>query len=60
MEKCKWPDGIKLEIKGHEVDPCQYEEIEKWTNCIVTISRCKRCGNIDISWQKTEESERIE
>lgn len=57
--KCQWPDGVKLVIKGHEVDPCQYEETEKYTNCIVTILKCKKCGTIEISWEKTEETEKL-
>ena len=31
-----------------------YENIEIHTNCTVIISRCQKCGNIDISWIKNE------
>ncbi len=45
------PDGI------HELDPCIYEEIERYCNVTVIISRCKKCGNIDISWKRQENTE---
>lgn len=55
MCKCEFPDGLVIKPDGeNELDPCLYEQIEFHTNCAVTISRCMRCGNIDISWVKNE------
>ena len=51
MDKCKFPDGITIKPDGiNELDPCKYEDIEKYANVTVTISRCKKCGHIEISW----------
>ncbi len=58
MHKCSFPEGISIRPDSyHELDPCLYEDIEVHTNCCVIISRCKRCGNIDISWTKNEDCE---
>lgn len=47
------PDGV------NELDPCVYEDIEMYTNVTVVISRCKRCGHIEISWMKQDNTEEI-
>ena len=39
---------------GFPVDPCVYVEQEVHRNVDVTISKCKYCGSVDISWQRTE------
>lgn len=48
------PDGI------HEIDPCIYEDIEMYANVTVIISRCKKCGHIEVSWMRQEDTEEIE
>ena len=48
------PDGI------NELDPCIYEDIEMYANVTVVVSRCKKCGNIDIRWMRQENTEEIE
>lgn len=59
MEKCKHngavirPDGV------HELDPCVYEDIEKYKNVTVTVSKCKHCGRIDISWQRQDDTVKV-
>lgn len=58
-EKCEWPDGVKLVVGGHEVDPCLYEEIEKWENVTVVVNRCKRCGHIELEWYPQENTRRL-
>lgn len=45
------PDGV------NELDPCVYEDIEIHTNCTVIISRCTKCGNLEISWTKNDDCE---
>ena len=42
------PDGV------NELDPCVYEDVEIHTNCTVIISKCTKCGNLEISWIKNE------
>ena len=55
-KKCK-PKLFSYNPKdGNELDPCLYEEIETVKNCTVHIYKCKRCGNIEIMWERgTEE-----
>ena len=48
------PDGV------HELDPCLYEEIETHTNVTVHVMRCKKCGHIEISWERQDETEDIQ
>lgn len=61
MHKCKFPDGITIKPDGiHELDPCIYEEIERYANVTVSIRRCKNCGNIDISWYRQEDTEELD
>lgn len=56
--KCEFENGIIIKPDGeNELDPCVYEEIEKYTNVTVIISRCKKCGNIDISWMRQDNTE---
>ena len=57
--KCQHPDGAQVFIGEHELDPCLYEEVEKWENVTVTILKCKRCGHIEIEWQKQEDTIRL-
>lgn len=61
MCKCSYPNGLSFKPDGvHELDPCIYEEIERYINVTVIISKCKKCGNIDISWERQEDTELIE
>ncbi len=58
--KCQFPDGLSIRPDGiNELDPCVYEDIEKHTNVTVIVSKCKNCGNIDISWIRQENTEDI-
>ena len=57
--KCQYPDGMKIKIGEHELDPCFYEEIEKYENVTVTVLRCKKCGHIEIEWEPQENTERL-
>lgn len=61
MNKCSWGDGVTIKPDGeNELDPCIYEEIEKYKNVTITISRCKKCGHIEISWQRQDDTEEEE
>ena len=58
LSKCQFPNGMKIKPDGvNELDPCVYEDIEIHTNCTVIISRCTKCGNLEISWIKNEDCE---
>lgn len=61
MSKCSFPDGVIIKPDGiHELDPCIYEEVERYANVTVSIRRCKNCGHIDIAWYRQEDTEEIE
>lgn len=61
MDKCKFPEGIVIKPDGvHELDPCEYQEVERYANATVSIRRCKKCGNIDIAWFRQEDTEELE
>lgn len=47
------PDGI------NELDPCIYEDIEMYANVTIVISRCKKCGHIEVSWMRQDDTEEI-
>lgn len=58
--KCSFPAGVSIRLDGvHELDPCVYEEIERYRNVTVIISRCKNCGHIDVSWERQDNTEEI-
>ena len=58
MSKCQFPNGMKIKPDGtNELDPCIYEDIEIHTNCTVIVSKCTKCGSLEISWIKNEDCE---
>lgn len=61
MDKCKFPEGIVIKPDGiHELDPCEYQEVERYANVTISIRHCKKCGNIDIAWFRQEDTEELE
>lgn len=61
MCKCQFPNGLMIKPDGiNELDPCIYIPEQCFTNVTVTVSKCQRCGNIDISWQRQSNTEEIE
>ncbi len=61
MEKCKMPEGFVIKPDGvHELDPCVYEDIQMIVNCTVVVSRCKRCGHVELSWIRNDDTEVID
>ena len=61
MNKCSFPDGIVIKPDGiHELEPCIYEEVERYANVTISIRRCKHCGHIDIAWYRQEDTEELE
>lgn len=58
MEKKCRDNGIVIKPDGiHELDPCVYEEIQRLKNVTVSVLRCKRCGHIEITWYRQEDTE---
>lgn len=61
MPKCSNPPGVSIKPDGvNELDPCVYEEIERYENVTVMVMRCRKCGHIEVSWKKQENTEEIE
>ena len=56
--KCTFGDEItRITIKPdgvNEFDPCLYEEIETYKNVTVHIMKCARCGHIEVSWSRQD------
>ena len=57
--KCTWPDGVEVKIGGIPVAPCIYTDRQRLHDVDITISECEKCGAIDISWSKNEDTEVI-
>ena len=61
MSKCSFPNGMVIKPDGvNELDPCNYEEVERYSNVTVSIRRCKNCGHIDIAWYRQDDTEELE
>lgn len=59
--RCSFGEGISIKPDGiNELDPCVYKEIEKYANVTITISKCVKCGRINIEWEKQDDTEEIE
>ena len=52
-DKCKRESGVIKTPDGIEIDPCIYEDIEIHKGVNVIVSRCKVCGHIMLSWERT-------
>lgn len=53
--RCKLPGDmiIRFGVDGDiDLDPCLYEEVDIIKHCTVHILRCKRCGHIEIEWER--------
>lgn len=60
-KKCSFPEGITIKPDGiHELDPCVYKEVERYRNVTVAVMRCEKCGHIEISWFRQEDTEEVE
>ena len=60
MSKCQHKDGDISRIGLHEVDPCVYKEVQTFRNVTVHVMECTRCGNVEISWERQEDTEELE
>ncbi len=60
MEKCRSPGGVVIKPDGvNELDPCIYEEVERYRNVTISVMRCKRCGHVEVSWTRQENTEEV-
>lgn len=60
MDKCCFPTGVIVKPDGvNELDPCVYEEVECYKNVTVHVMRCLRCGHVEISWERQEDTEEV-
>ena len=62
MERCgfKDKDGNPITFMPdgqHPLDACEYEEIQRLRNVTVSVLRCRRCGHIEIAWERQEDTE---
>lgn len=59
-KRCQFPNGVVIRPDGvNRLDPCTYKTKEIHTNVTVTVSQCKRCGHVDISWARQEDTDDI-
>lgn len=56
---CKHPGGARVIIAGHELSPCVMQDTEIYKNVTVIISKCKRCGAVEVSWRRQEDTEEV-
>ena len=53
--KCQPPDGVTIKPDGvNELEPCIYEEVETHHNVTVHVLRCRKCGHIEIEWERND------
>ena len=59
-KKCSFEGGVTIKPNGvDELDPCFYEIAEVHTNVTVIVRKCKRCGYIDLSWVRQDDTEDV-
>lgn len=59
-KKCSFGVGVTVKPDGtNELDPCIYETKEIHANVTVYVRQCPKCGSIDISWERQEDTEDI-
>lgn len=57
-QKCQPPDGVSIKPDGvNELDPCLYDEVETYQNVTVHVLRCRRCGHIEIEWERNVDND---
>lgn len=59
-DKCSWGEGITIKPDGnHILDPCIYKDTTIYYNATVIISKCIKCGHVEISWTAQNNTEKI-
>jgi len=60
-KKCQFPEGVTIKPDGiHELDPCVYEEVERYANVTVIVNRCKNCGHVELMWLRQEDTVKLD
>ncbi len=55
--KCSFGCGVKILPDGkHELDPCIYKTLEEHKNATVRVLQCKKCGHIEIEWERQDDT----
>lgn len=61
MHRCSFPDGYTIKPDGiHDLEPCRYEELERYRNVTISVRRCKVCGNVDLAWYHQDNTEEVD
>lgn len=61
MPKCTHLNGIIIKPDGiHELDPCIWEETERYENVTVSVCKCINCGEIDIGWVRQDNTRKVD
>lgn len=53
---CQHENGASIRFGAYEIDPCEFEEVERHANVTVSILRCPKCGKISIGWLRQEDT----
>ena len=57
QNKCSFGDVVIKPDGENELDPCIYKEIETVENCTVHVLQCKKCGHIEIMWDRVHDDD---
>lgn len=61
MSKCSFGEGIHIFPDGaNELDPCVYDEVERWANVTVSVLRCRNCGNVELAWYRQDNTMQVD
>lgn len=61
LKKCAFPVGVTIRPDGvNELDPCIYEEVERYSNVTVSVMRCKNCGHTEVTWTRQPDTEELD
>lgn len=56
---CEHQNGDVTRLFGVPVDPCVYEEIERYANATVIVQRCVKCGQTAVRWVAQPDTVRL-
>ena len=60
MCKCTLPAGLTIKPDGvHQLAAGLFETEQVFANCTVEVSRCKHCGEYELSWYRTAATEEV-